>query len=84
MPEALVEGFLYAGATTSLAGGAKQGKSIVATQLGVCITTGTEFLDLATKRGKVVDLSGEMSAAMMRVNIRGIAQTLGIAPPSSA
>ncbi len=81
IPEAVVEGWLYRGMTTSLAGGAKQGKGVLSMQAAVCVATGARFLDLETRRGRVLYLCGEMTAAIVRDRMTAIAATLGVQPP---
>ena len=72
IPESIVEGLLHRGSSANCNGGSKTGKSYFAAQLAMCVATGTPFLGLPARRGIVVYVCLEMTAAMMRRRMEAI------------
>lgn len=80
-PSEFVETLIYSASLHNLVGGSKVGKSFLAMQLAMCIGTGTRFLGLAVKGARVLYVSLEMSAAMVRERMRAISKDTGIPFP---
>lgn len=65
-PESIVEGILWAGAVTILAGESGAGKSFVAEDLGAAVVDGATWHGRATERGSVALVAFEADALNLR------------------
>lgn len=81
VPEAIVEDLIFEGSTHFLNGVSKGGKSVAMNQLGLCIAAGAPFLEQRAKRRRVLLLSLEMSAGLVRDRLQAIARDVGIPEP---
>src|SRR5271157_3151559 len=77
VPEAIAEGILYPGSLHAIAGRPKAGKSWLATQLGLCVALGVEFLGRQVERRRVLYISLDMGLALAKDRIEKIAEHLG-------
>jgi hypothetical protein len=80
-PEEIVEGLIYRASPHLLTGASKSGKSWLAYQLALAVQAGEPFLGLDVTRAKVLLISLEMSAGMLRKRMEGIHQDIGLPTP---
>jgi len=80
-PEPIVEGLIHRGNATNFVGASKSGKSVNALQRAACAAAGLPFLGLAVRRSRVLYVSLEMIAAVLRERMRNIAASTGIPMP---
>jgi hypothetical protein len=71
-PEALVENMIYAASTHTITGASKAGKTWTALQIAMAACAGWPFLGLETVPARVLYLSFELSAGMLRGRMREI------------
>lgn len=81
-PTAIVESTIYRNSTHVLTGASKTGKSWLGFQLVLCVCAGIPFLDLKTTACRVLLISLEMTAGMVRDRMEGICKDVGVPPPS--
>jgi hypothetical protein len=80
-PEQIVEGMIYRSSTHLLTGASKGGKSWLAYQLGLAAQAGEPFLGLEVTSAKVLLISLEMNAGMIRKRMEGINRDVGLPVP---
>jgi 5S rRNA maturation endonuclease (ribonuclease M5) len=73
-PDTIVERLIYEGSSHVLNGASKTGKSLLATQLAMCVAAGEPFLGLDTEQRPVLLVSLEMSAGLVRDRLSSIAR----------
>ncbi len=79
-PDALIEGALRTGGKMVLFGKDKSWKSFLAIQLGVCVSTGSEWLGLSCKRGKALYFNLEIDEPAFMRRVYDVAVALGADP----
>jgi putative DNA primase/helicase len=80
-PEEIIKGLIYRASTHLLTGASKTGKSWLAYQLVLSVQAGKPFLGLDVTRAKVLLVSLEMSAGMLRKRMEGIHRDIGLPAP---
>lgn len=80
-PPAIVKGLLFRGATTSLVGIAKRGKTYAASQLALCVASGRPFLGLEVARARVLYVTFEVTLGPLFERFRHIARDTNLADP---
>lgn len=81
VPEPLVDRMIYPFSTHLITGASKAGKSWMAYQLLMAVRAGSPFLDLKTTQARVLLLSLEMTAGLIRDRMREIADDVGMSMP---
>lgn len=81
LPKSLIEGLVHRHSLTTVTGASKAGKSVAVTQAAMAIASGAAFLGLGTRRARVLYISLEMTAALMRERIMSISADTGIPMP---
>lgn len=84
VPEAIAGGMIYRASTHLLTGASKTGKSWLAYQATMALSAGVPFLGLTMTKSRVLLVSLEMSAAMVRTRMKEISRDLGLPMPSFA
>lgn len=80
-PAAIVVTLLFLAASHLLTGASKAGKTWLALQLVMAAATGHEFLGLVTERVKVLLISLELSAGVVRERLERIHEDVGVPMP---
>lgn len=81
-PETIVQDLIYRASTHLLTGASKGGKSWVAYQLALSVQDGVPFLGLETVSSRVLVVSLEMNAGMVRKRMEALHEGLGLSMPS--
>lgn len=76
----IIVGLIEQGEMFALVGQSKAGKSLLALQLAVCVSTGRDFLGHKTVRKRVYIANLEVSRKQYKKRLRSICQTLGVNP----
>jgi hypothetical protein len=80
-PEEIIENLIYRASTHQLPAASKAGKSWIAYQLALAVQAGEPFLGLDVKRARVLLVSLEMSAGMLRKRMEEIHRDIGLPMP---
>jgi RecA-family ATPase len=80
VPEVIVDGLAHRASITTLTGASKGGKTWLAVQLAACVATGGDFLGLKTRKSRVLYVSLELSAGMLRDRFHKL-KDLDLPPP---
>jgi len=80
-PEHLIEGLVHRAGITLVTGRSKGGKSVLGNQAAMAVCAGAPFLGLKTRKSRVLLISLEMAAAIVRDRMQSISKGTCIPMP---